>query len=192
MELFVGAAAIAATATTAAVPATAGLIGAGGVVTAGGVAGAVGVTTAAVGGIAAASGASQQAQSQAAMSEFNAKMQEREAQQIEQQTLFRQQRQAKESERIRSALQADIGGAGIDMGSGTPLLIQSTQAEESELDNLLIGAQGRNAASRARSQGALDTMQAGVYRQRGRNYRTVGRIDAATTLLQGFGELTKP
>ena len=177
----------------AAVPAGAAIVaGAAGPTIGFGTAAAVaGIGLGAVGVIGSGVAASNLAEAQASQAEFNARIQEREAQHAEQVTLFRQRRQAKEAERQRSALQASIGASGVVSGVGAPLLIQQEQAEESELDILLIGAQGQTAAARARSQGALDIQQAGIFRQRGASASTAGIIGAGTSLLTGFGQLSR-
>ena len=130
-----------------------------------------------------------QSESQAAMSQYNARVQEREAQAQQQYARFQQSRQAKESQRLKSSMQARMGMSGVDTSAGTPLLIQATQAEQSELDNLLIGYQGRVGAGRARSQAALDTMQSSIYKRRGRNQAGAAYTQAGTSLLTGFGNL---
>lgn len=191
--LMLGTAAVAATATTAAVPATAGLIGAGGAVTAGGlvmgtaVVGGLGLG--AVGMIGSANAAAAQAKGQQAMAEYNAKVQEREADAIEQATLYKQRKQTEEATRIASSQLAAMGASGAVSTTGTPLLIQAKQAAESELDNLLIGYEGQIGAGKARSQGQLDLMQAGIYGTSGSNARTAGMIGAGTTLLTGFTKM---
>jgi len=70
--------------------------------------------------------------------------------------------------------------------AGTALRIQSEQAVESELEQLLIGYEGQVAAGRARSKKAIDLAQADIYGQKARNVRTAGRIGAGSSLLTGF------
>lgn len=143
-----------------------------------------GVTIA--GQLQAAQAAAAQAEGQQALAEFNAKVQEQEARTREAQAQFRQQRQVKEAARISSSLLAGIGKAGVVPGEGAPLFIEAEQAEESELENLLIGFEGQIGAARARSQAELDRLQGRIAGRRAGFARTAGFIGAGTTLLTGF------
>lgn len=151
------------------------------------VAGGLGLTTAGI--LQAGQAAASEAESQAAVAEYNAKIQEREAEAIEQQAQYAQRKQAEEAARYASTLRAEFGASGVVSSEGTPLLIQSRQAAESELENLMIGYQGQRGVQRALSQAVLDRAQARLYKQRGRSARTAGYVGAGTTLLTGFGEL---
>lgn len=133
--------------------------------------------------------AAAEARAQQQVAQYNAKVAEREAQAIEQKTAFEQQRQAEEAARIEGSLRANLGASGAVPSEGTPLMLQSKQAAESELDNLMIGYEGQIGAGRARSQSRLDKMQAGIYSQKASNARTAGMIGAGTTLLTGFGKM---
>lgn len=146
-----------------------------------------GVGLAAVGQLGAAGAMAEQAAMQAALSEYNARLQDREAEQIEAETLFARRRQLREASRIGGTLRAAIGASGLIPTEGTPLLIQSRQAAESELENLLIGYEGQAGAQRALSQGVLDRLQAGFYRRQAGAARTAGWIGAGSTLLTGLG-----
>lgn len=191
--LLIGTAAIAATGTAAAVPATAGLFGAAGAITAGGLA----TGGALVGGLALGTagilqaGAAQaaQAESAAELAAFNARVAEQEAQAIEARTGFEGRRQAEVAERRQSRLRAALSASGVVPTAGAALLIQTEQAKESELEQLLIGFEGGIAAGRARSQAALDRTQAGIFSQRAGAARTAGVIGAGGSLLQGFGRI---
>lgn len=149
---------------------------------------AAGVGLQAVGQLQASQAAAAQAEGQQAMAEFNARVQEQQAKAIEARAEFRQQRQAKEAGRIASTLQAGLGAAGVVPSEGTPLLIQSEQAVESELENLLLGFEGEVGAARARSQAQLDRMQAQVFGQRAKVAGRAGLFGAGATLLTGFGQ----
>lgn len=139
-----------------------------------------------VAAVQAAKAQEQQARAQQAMSQYNAALQEQQAKQIEAKTLFDQTRNAQEAERQKSSLTAGLGMSGAVTTEGSPLLIQAKQASESELDNVMIGYEGGINAQSARSQGTLDTMQAGIYGQRANNAMTSGYMNAGTSLLQGF------
>ena len=132
--------------------------------------------------------AAAQARSQQAIAEYNVKIQQREAAAQEQQALYRQKLQAQEANRMASSLRAGLGTSGAVLSEGTPLLIQATQAEQSELDNLMIGYQGRIARGQAINQAAIDRAQATIYGQQARSSATVGYTGAGTSLLTGFGK----
>jgi len=148
----------------------------------------VGVGVSAVGLAKSAQAAAAQAEGQEAMAEYNAKVAEQEAKARTARSIFEQQRQAKEAERRAGSLRAGLGTAGVMMDVGTPLLLQAEQAAESELDNLLIGYEGQVGAARARSQAALDRMQASIYSSSAKSARLAGMVGAGTTLLKGFGK----
>jgi hypothetical protein len=98
---------------------------------------------------------------------YNAKVQEREAVAQGQAASFKQGLQAQEADRLRSTQQAIAGTSGAVSDVGTPLLIQAEQAEQSELDNLLIGYEGIVGAQRSRSQAKLDLFKAGLAHEAG-------------------------
>lgn len=131
--------------------------------------------------------AEEEAESQQALAEYRAAVQEHEAQAIEQRTMVEQQRQAEEAERAMSVLQARIGVAGAVPTVGAPLQVQAKQASEFELENLMIGYHGRTAAERARSAAELERIGGQLARERGKAARQAAYIGAGATLLTGFG-----
>jgi len=150
---------------------------------------AAGTGLAAVGQIQAGRAAKAQAQAQQSVAEYNAAVAEREAQSIEAATQFKQRRQAKEAARIKSSLLAKIGASGAVPGAGTALLLEAEQAAEMELENLMIGYEGRVSAQRARSQSSIHSAQASIYGMRGSAAYKAGMIGAGSTLLTGFGQI---
>lgn len=128
--------------------------------------------------------------SQQNMANYNAALQEREARTIEQKTRLEQIQQAKEAERRAGTLRAKLGASGAVTTSGSPLLIQTTQAEESELENLRIGEQGAEQALASRQQGQLDLLSGRLARQRGKAARTGAFIGAGSTLLTGYSDIS--
>jgi hypothetical protein len=96
-------------------------------------------------------------------------------------------REAKEADRRMGTLRAQLGASGAVSTAGTPLLLQTTQAEESELQNLTIGYEGATEASRARSVASQYRMEGQMAKARGKSARTAGYLGAGTTLLTGFG-----
>lgn len=149
---------------------------------------AAGIGMTALGQYQAGQAAAAQAAGQQAMAEYNAKVAEQQAKTEELRSQYESRRQAEAAERYKSELAAGIGASGVVSSEGTPLLIQARQAAEAELDNLMIGYEGQTAASRARSQAALDKMQAGIYGTASRNASMAGMMGAGTSLLTGFGQ----
>jgi hypothetical protein len=160
-------------------PITLGLVGVG--------MGAAGMGMGAMGQAAAGQAASAQAKGQQAMANYNAAVAQQQARATEQATLYKQQKAADAAARQQGAMRASLGASGAVPTEGTPLLLQSKQAAESQLDNLMIGYQGQVAAAQQRSQAGLDTMQAGIYGQQASAASQAGMIGAGSTLLTGFG-----
>lgn len=119
------------------------------------------------------------------IAEFNAQVQEREAEAVRQKAGFEQERQAKRGERVKSALTARLGAAGA-ISSPVAFDLALEQAEEIELENLLIGFEGETAARRALSRAELDRLQGQLARQRGKSAARAANIQFGTSLLTGF------
>jgi hypothetical protein len=129
--------------------------------------------------------------SQAAMSRYNAKVQEQEAAAIARETEYEQVLSAKDAGRRKSSLRAAMGASGVVSTEGTPLQILATQASEDELEMKMIGYTGQRNISRAMSQSKLDKMQAGFYEgkaSRAGSYTTAGYLGAASTVFSGVGQ----
>ena len=173
------------TAGVAGAAATPGLIGAGGAITTGGLISGGALIASTVGGIMSSQAASQQARDQKALANYNAKVEEQRAKQIELKASYDQVRQAKEAERIKSSLTAGLGSAGA---LGQSLLVQAKQASELDLENMMIGYEGQVGAGQARNQSKVDTIQAGIYGRKAKNTQTAGYINAGTSLLTGFNK----
>jgi outer membrane receptor for ferrienterochelin and colicin len=116
----------------------------------------------------------------AAEAQFQAQLAEREAKSIEQRTQYEQQKQAQASARGMSTLQAGLGASGVVTTAGAPLLLQAKQASEYELENLMIGWQGTEEATMARTQASWQRRRAGYE-------KSAGKAVAGTTLLTGLG-----
>jgi hypothetical protein len=127
--------------------------------------------------------------SQAAMAEYNAQMQEREAQAARDKASLESRRRAEAGSRRQSSMLASIGASGVVPTEGTPLLIQAKQAAEDEFDMLLAGYEGEVQAQRHLSQAAADRMEAKYYKKNARYARDAGILGAGTTLLSGFGNM---
>lgn len=133
--------------------------------------------------------ASAQAKGQAAVAEYNAKVAEQQAAAQRQATQYRQRKLAEEAKRYGSGMRAAMGASGAVSTTGTPLLIQATQAAEDELDQLMLGYEGEIQARRSESQAGAERLQAGIYKKQAKNARLAGMIGVGTSLLTGFGNM---
>lgn len=122
----------------------------------------------------------------------NAALMEEEAKAIEAKTAFELKRQAEAEARIKSRLRARLAATGAVPDIGTPLLIQEEQAEELELEKILIGYEGQVEAAKARSQAELDRLTGRLAIRRGKAAKRAGYIGAGATLLTGFGAAYTP
>ena len=120
------------------------------------------------------------------MAEYNAKVSLQEAKAVEIKSAYDSQRQAQAAARVQSTLAANLGGSGVDVSVGSPLLIKAKQASELELENLFIGYEGRISAQQMRNQAALDNMQADLYKQQARNRILGGWLNAGALGAQAY------
>lgn len=121
-------------------------------------------------------------QQAAATADYNAKLQERQAQTDEQRAVIASRRQADEASRRMSSLRARMGASGVKPTSGTALAVLGEQAKQSSLENLTIGYEGQIGAAQKRQQAAAT-------RTAGKSKKLAANIGAGTTLLTGFGNL---
>ena len=125
----------------------------------------------------------QTGKSEAEMEKYNAALLEQQAGQIEKATGFQQVQQTQEAARKMSSLEAQ---AGVSGAGGSPLLVMAEQASQSELENLMIGREGRIKAEQARSEASMAKMRGTLARQRGRAALVGGGMQAGGTILTGF------
>jgi len=133
--------------------------------------------------------ASSQAKAQAAMGRRNAEVAEKDALATEIKTRFDQVRHVEEGERAVSSLRARMGASGARLDEGAPLHIVAQQTMENELQNALIGYEGRTQSNRQRSQAAGYRAGAVFADARAKNAKTAGIINAGTSLLGNVGAM---
>lgn len=141
--------------------------------TSGGFGGAVPILAMAGAGLEAI-GQIQQGNTANAVGMYNQGIARSQAKEVEAKTKFDQKRQAEEGSRTMSSLEVAQGSS----GSGNLLAI-AKQESELQLQNLMIGREGADAAKAARAEGNMARWQ-GKQAQRQSNMRAVG------TLLSGF------
>ena len=116
-----------------------------------------------------------QKKNEAAIAKYNAAVMRMRAEAIRMQTKFRQARQAEAGARIQGELRASIGGSGIVSTQGAPLLALALQKSETELENYMIGYEGRQLAEEAENQALEFDMQ-----------KQWARIGARQSMIGGF------
>jgi len=120
------------------------------------------------------------------MANYNAQLSEREATMTEQKTAYQQKLQAEEADRRQSTMRAGLGASGAVTTTGAPLLIQAEQANQDEMQNLMIGFEGQQEATALRSEATLQRMQGKQARKAGKNAMIGGFIGAGSSLMTGF------
>jgi hypothetical protein len=116
-------------------------------------------------------------ETQNAVGMYNQGVANKQAKEIEQKTTFDQSRDLEESKRGMSAMevQQNAGGGGIN------LLAIAKQASENELQNLMIGREGKIAATAVRQEGKMARWQ-------GRTAMHQGWLGGGGTAMSGFGQ----
>ena len=135
-----------------------------------------------------AKGIRAQGKSEQNISEFNAQVEEQKAVAERAKAGFAQKRQAKKGVAIQSELEAKLGKAG-GTGSLVAADLVGAQAEELELENLLLGFEGEVAAQQAESQAELDRLQGKLSKQRGKSAARAANVKFATQLASAAGGL---
>jgi len=93
------------------------------------------------------------------MSEYNAKLARLDAKAAQRKTDFGQTMQAREAASIMGSMEAGMGASGGQLN----FAVLSSQWDELQLDNFLIGLEGRTAKTRFESEAKLHDMQAKLY-----------------------------
>ncbi len=132
-----------------------------------------------------AKGIRAQGKSEQNISEFNAKVAENQAEAQRNKAAFAQKRQAKKGVAIQSALEARLGKSG-GTGSAVAGDLVGAQAEELELENLLLGFEGEVFAGQAESQAELDRLQGKLAKQRGKAGARKANVDFGVQLGGAF------
>jgi len=121
----------------------------------------------------------QTGQNQKREAEYNEDIAENEALASKQKAEFDMETSQKRFKALMGQQVANYSKAGVDITSGSPLLLLATQAEEAERERQAIKYTGDVGASRMFNQGNLYGMQ-------GRNASRAGTIGAGGTLLSGI------
>jgi hypothetical protein len=123
----------------------------------------------------------------ARLEERNAVIAEQDATARERKGRFDQLRQAEAGERVLGDLRAGLGASGARLDVGAPIELLSRQAEELELENLLIGEEAATEAARFREMAVISRFRGRLAKARGKTARTASMVGAGASLLTDFG-----
>jgi len=115
----------------------------------------------------------------------NALTLEQDATAFEEKARFDQIRQTETGLILMGRLRAGLGASGARLDVGAPIRVLSDQAEELELDNLLIGRAGAVGAAKLRDRASFSRFQAKIFRIRGRNAYKAGFLPTGETTQAG-------
>ena len=104
------------------------------------------------------------------------------------QTKIAADRQRKETQRILSSQRVSYSKAGVDPGTGTPLLTAEDTLTEGEKDAMAIELAGSIEEANIMAQSSQYRLDAKMSRMRGSNARTAGNLQAGSSLLTGLGQ----
>lgn len=119
--------------------------------------------------------------------ERNAAIFEQDAAARERKARFDQLRQVVSGAKVLGRLRAGLGASGARLDVGAPIRLLSDQAEELELDNLLIGFEGAVEAARFREQAVISRFKGSLAKTRGKAARRASIVQAGASLLTDFG-----
>ncbi len=130
-----------------------------------------------------------QKKNEAAVAKYNAAVMRNQADSIRMRTKFQQERTAEESARIEGELRVSIGGAGIVSTQGAPLLALALQKTESDLQNYLIGYEGRLETAQAENRALEFDMQRKFARIGARQAMIGSFLGAGVSAMQGWANM---
>ena len=125
-----------------------------------------------------------QAKSEAAWQEYNAKIAEREAEEVQTAAASEERKQRKAGARLKARRITQAGKAGIEP-IGSFAKVQEETATELEIDALTIRRGGQTGAQRLTAEASLSRLSGRSALLRGRAARRAGRIGAFATGLSG-------
>lgn len=120
---------------------------------------------------------------------YNARIAEADAAAAARKADFEQMQHLRESEAVMGSMRAVQGASGARTDVGTNFLIRLQQSAESELDNFLIGLEGRTEAGKYKSEAEMHKIQASYFGKAAKSARRAGKLGAVTAILGGFGTM---
>lgn len=127
-----------------------------------------------------------EARAEAALNERNARIAEMDAKAREAKARFDAVRVSRRGTDILGRLRVRLGASGARLDVGAPIRVLSEQAEELELEQLLVGFEGRTEAARFRSIAGIERFKGSLAKARGKSARREGLTRAGTSLLTDF------
>lgn len=127
-------------------------------------------------------GARASADAQERAANYNAMVAMREADASRQAAAYEETRLREQGEKFKARQRMLFLKGGVDLGEGTPLLVEMDTAAQLELDAQAIRWKGEIGAGTATSQAYADLLQA-------HNAKTIGGYTAGTTLLTGLSSM---
>lgn len=116
--------------------------------------------------------------------EYNAQIAERDAVIATQKAEYDAESSSQKFKILMGKQRALYAKAGVDMTSGSPLLVMSFQAEQAERDRQAILLAGKTAAE-------SDSSRAGLFRMTGESAQTAGYITGGSTFLTSLADVTR-
>ena len=132
---------------------------------------------------------SKQKKNEAAIAKYNAAVKRQDVKSIEYQTKFLQQRHAEAGARVKGDLEASIGASGTVSTQGAPMLALALQDSELQLENYLIGFQGRIEAGQAESEAIGYDIQKKMARIGSRQALISGFLGAGASAMSALGSI---
>ncbi len=132
--------------------------------------------------------AERQAKDEAILAEHDAKLAERERQELQESAAFEESKQRKAGARLKARQRVAAGKAGIEP-IGSFEKVQDETEQELELDALLIRRGGTIGARRLTAEASISRLRGRSALLRGRSARRAGRIRAISTGLRGGSDL---
>jgi hypothetical protein len=116
---------------------------------------------------------------------YKAKVAEADAKALQRKTTFEQQRQIQEAAAAMGTMRVRQGTSGAQTDVGSPVIVRAQQWAEFELENFLIGLEGRTEKSKKKSEAAFETIQAGQYAKAAKRSVLSGLLGAGANVLTG-------
>ncbi len=121
------------------------------------------------------------------LAERNALVEEQNAKAREEKARFDQLRHVERGEGILGRLRAALGKSGARLDVGAPIRVLSEQAEELELENLLIGHEGAVEAAQFKERAVISRFKGSLARKRGKAARKTSLLRAFSTTVGAAG-----
>jgi len=134
---------------------------------------------------------SNQKKNEAAVYKYNAAVKREEAEAIKKRTKFQLGRWAEKAARIQGYLEASVSGSGTVTTQGALMLALALQKTENDLQNYLIGLQGRAEANQALSVAGEYDMMKQMARIGAKQAMIGGILGAGASAMSSWGNMPK-